>query len=461
MRPRLLPLYLAVLIPCTSRAQGLANGGFEAWSTTVLYERLQEWRTGGSDPAGLDNTTRVPGASGTHAAHLETVTVGADTAFGYALLGNIDGNDDPVGGVPFTTAIDAIEGFYRCDLQPGDSAVVLVGVWSFGVLAVLDLHTIGGAQPAWTAFDLPVNQGVPIAPDSVIVAFASSNPFAPAAAVPGSWIEVDAVRLTSTITPVPDQLPNHEFELWDPVTSEDPDGWNTYNSALAPMQLSAVTPATPAHGGALCARITTLATGTDTLPGILTNGRLSANGVSGGEAFSDMPTTMNLWVRYEPAGQDTANLLAMFFKYGLPVGLGYTEVYGTVSNWTLVSVATNIFMTPDTVLFAFQAGSLPGSVLHVDDLELAGGNVGLAPARASAMRVYPVPASDELVVEPAVGATLAAWVLRDALGRPLAQGAFPQHDRGVIDLRGVAPGPLLLELTMTDGTRRTEHVVKR
>ncbi len=461
MRPRLLPLYLAVLIPCTSRAQGLANSSFDQWSTSVLYERLQEWRTGGSAPFGLDNTTRVAGASGTYAARMETVVVGTDTAFGFAMLGNIDQNDVPVAGVPFTTAIDAVQGYYRCDLQPGDSAVVLVGVWSFGVLAVMDLHTIGGAQPTWTAFDLPVNQGVPIAPDSVIVAFASSNPLVPAGIVPGSWLEVDAVRLTSTITPMPDELPNHEFELWDPVTSEDPDGWTSYNNLLAPLQLSAVTPYTPAHGGAFCARIATLGLGNDTLPGILTNGRLADDAVSGGEAYTDMPTTMNVWVRYEPAGQDTASFLAMFFKNGLPVGLGYTEVGGTVSNWTLVSATTNIFIAPDTVLIAFQAGDRPGSVLYVDDLELVGGNVGLPPARAGAVRVYPLPATDELVVEPASGAALNAWTLRDTMGRPLLQGSFPRGDRGVIDLRAVAPGPLLLELLLSDGTRRIERVVKR
>ena len=461
MTVRTLLTGLMHVLPLSVAAQGITNGGFESWSTGVLFEQLSDWRTSNSQAPGLNNTSRVAGASGTYGVRMETVVLGPDTAFGFALLGNIDANDDPVAGVPFTTAIDAIEGFYRSDRQPGDAAVVLVGIWSFGVLAVLDVHTIGGTQAAWTAFDLPVNQGVPIAPDSVVVAFASSNPFAPAGIADGSWIEVDAVRLTSFITPTPDVLPNHEFELWDEVTSEDPDGWSSFNALLAPYQLSSVIPSAQAHSGALSARITTLGVGNDTIPGILTNGTVTGFGVSGGVPYADMPGTMNAWVQYQPAGQDTARILALFMNGGVPVGSAYAEVTGPTSGWTLLSAPAGVLFAPDTLLLTVFAGTAPGSVLWVDDLELAGGNVGLVQERVPAARVYPVPADDELVVEAPVGAGLDAWVLRDAQGRELSRGRFAAPHRASIDVRGLPSGPGLLELDLTDGSRRMERFVKR
>lgn len=460
MSPRILFPGLALLLSVAARAQGISNGGFEVWNTTVLFENLSEWRTSNSQVPGLNNTTRVAGASGTYGVRMETVALGPDTVFGFALLGNID-NDLPVAGVPFTTAIDAIEGFYRYDLQPGDSAVVMVGIWSFGVLAVLDVQTIGGSQPTWTGFDLPVNQGVPIAPDSVVVAFASSNPFAPGGIAAGSWIEVDRVRLTSFIAPTPDVLPNHEFELWDEVTSEDPDGWSSFNALLAPYQLSSVTPSNQAHSGALSARVTTLGVGNDTIPGLLTNGTVTPFGVSGGVPYADMPGTMNAWVQYQPVGQDTARILALFLSGGVPVGSAVVEVTGATTGWTLRSAPAVVVFTPDTLLLTVFSGTNPGSVLWVDDLELAGGNVAIARVEERAARVYPVPAEDVLHVEAPADEGLKAWVLRDARGRPLAQGSFASPMRATIDVRALAPGPGLLELERLDGTRWTERFMKR
>lgn len=459
MSPRILVPALVLLIPRFAVGQAITNGGFETWSTTVLFEQASDWRTSNSEAPGLNNTSRVAGASGTYGVRMETVVQGPDTVFGFALLGNID-NDLPVAGVPFTTAIDAIEGYYRYDLQPGDSAVVLVGIWSFGVLAVLDVHTIGGSQSTWTTFDLPVNQGVPIAPDSVVVAFASSNPFAPSGIADGSWIEVDAVRLTSFITPTPDVLPNHEFELWDEVTSEDPDGWSSFNPLLAPFQLSSVTPSAQAHSGALSARVTTLGVGNDTIPGILTNGALTPFGVNGGVPYSDMPGTMNAWVQYQPAGPDTARIAAYFLSGGAPVGSAFAEVAGPTSGWTLLSAPATVLTMPDTLLLIVFSGTLPGSVLWVDDVELSGGNVGLARVDKRAVRVHPVPADEVLFIEASPDAGLKGWVLRDAQGRAIDQGSFTSSTRATIDVRDLAPGPGLLELEHLDGTRSTERIVK-
>src|SRR5262245_16598037 len=115
-------------------AQQIVNGGFEDWTDVFAYEQLSSWRTGNWQYPGLATTTKVPGNSGSWAAHLQTHLIGTDTAFGYILLGDIQ-DDLPTGGVLFGTAVDTLRFQYRCDLQPNDSAVVLVGMWIGGILA--------------------------------------------------------------------------------------------------------------------------------------------------------------------------------------------------------------------------------------------------------------------------------------------------------------------------------------
>ncbi|MBK8339843.1 MAG: hypothetical protein IPK99_07510 [Flavobacteriales bacterium] len=240
MRNVLLALFCTIALATAVHAQQqVANGGFEDWSQVTLYEEIGTWTTINGQLPSDPTTTKVPGYAGSWATHLETRTVGLSTAFGYILQGEVV-NDLVTGGVPFTTPIDAIEGWYRYDLQPGDSAVVLVGIWSTGVLAVLDVHTIGGSQPAWTAFSLPVNQGVPIAPDSVVVAVTSSNPFVLGAAA-GSWIEVDDVALTSFIEPNPQELVNADMEAWIDVQIEQADDWSSFDPYLAAVGFTSVT----------------------------------------------------------------------------------------------------------------------------------------------------------------------------------------------------------------------------
>ncbi|HMC96904.1 MAG TPA: T9SS type A sorting domain-containing protein [Flavobacteriales bacterium] len=456
MTTRLLPI-ISVLAASTSvSAQQIANGGFENWSDVFAYSNLQDWRTGNGQIPGLATTTQEPGPSGVYAALLQTHIVGTDTAFGFIIQGDIM-DDVPTGGIPWTTAVDAVEGWYRCSLMPGDSAIVVVGVWSNGLLASYDIHRFGGTQPVWMAFDLPVNGGVPIVPDSVVVAAASSDPLNPAGIADGSWFEVDAIQLTSTIVPVPDLLPNYDMELWNDINIEDPDDWGTFNQALIQLGLTPVTKSLLAHSGSFSARIETIDLGTDTLPGVLSNGALSFEGPIAGVPYTDMPTSLDGWFMYEPSGIDTAIIYAQFTSSGVPVGTAAYGFFGSVPTWTAFSAPVTILFPPDSMLMVIFSGDNPGSVLYLDDLAFTGISTRIEEHAMDDMVLFPNPATDELhvVLPPAMSGEVRFRVF-DATGR-VVQERITAAGPGVNtwSISGLSHGQYWLE---TSGTGMVERL---
>lgn len=445
----------------TASAQQILNGGFEDWSDVFAFEQLSDWRTGNWEYPGLSTTTKVPGAAGSWAAHLQTHVMGGDTVFGYILLGDIQ-DDLPTGGVPFGTEVDALRFQYRCDLQPGDSTVVLIGIWTGGILGSLDQYTIGGAQASWTLASLPVNGSVAIQPDSVFIAFASSNPFNPAGISNGSWIELDEVQLTAISEPFPDALPNHGMEDWYDLTTEEADGWNSFNSLLlAAFGELAVTKTTVAHSGSFAARLETHAIGTDSLPGIISNGTLSLTGVSQGVPFSDTPTSLDGWFQYEPQGADTARIYALFTNMGVPAGSAYVELTGTVAAWTAFSAPVIMPFTPDTVRITISSGGHPGSVLRLDDIAFTGLSTDLPVLDASALIIQPNPVEAQMEVWIPQDLQVDRYRVFDPLGRVALEGRLiVPSGRNVLDVAPLASGRYVLEL-MDDVHSARAPFVKR
>ena len=235
-------LGLVLLSPSLLLAQEIPNGDFELWSIQVLFERPDDWDNGNYQDAPVVTTTKVTGApEGQFAAHLETQILDDDTAFGYVLLGRID--ETPVAGVPHGTDVAAVECWLRYDLQPGDTALALAVCWSGGTIVSSGEWRYQGQQTTWMqqTFTLPL---AATNVDSVVVAFASTDPFTEGIAQQGSWVEVDDVHLTHPNVPTPDALPNAGFEDWSDVSAEDPDGWASYNARVAGFGFNSVSKST-------------------------------------------------------------------------------------------------------------------------------------------------------------------------------------------------------------------------
>ena len=438
-------LFIALLfvLPSLIRGQEIPNGGFEQWTDEFLFERPDDWDHGNYQDAPVVTTTKATGApEGQYAAHLETQYYNGDTAFGYVLLGRID--EMPVAGVPHGTDVAAVECWLRYDLQPGDTALALAVCWSGGAIVSSGEWRFQGQQTSWTqqTFTLPL---AAINVDSVVVGFASTDPFTSGIARQGSWVEVDEVRLTHPNVPNPDVLPNAGFEAWSDVSAEDPDGWASFNARVAGFGFTSVIKSPDANSGSFSAMLSTIGAFGDTLPAVLTNGLLNDQGPYAGIPYVATPMQFTGAYKYQPSGVDEAFIGVTFLSGGVPIGNALRQIPAAAATWTPFSVNVNILGgPPDSMLVAAFSGDNPGSTLWVDDLDLSGGDVGVPELGRSDALPWPNPALDRITVP---GLAPGDQVrIRDASGRVVREQRVVLAGPAVFELGGLTPGVYLVEV---------------
>lgn len=438
--------FLALSLASVASAQTLPNNDFELWGDRFAYEDLQYWNTGNGLYPDVNALTRVPDAGTGYAAHMENHIIGTDTLFGFMLLGNIV-DDLPTGGIQYSSIIDGLKFDYRCDLPGYDSAVVLVGAWQGGALVSYDLFTIGGTQATWANASYALNGGVAVQPDSIIMGFASTNPTVSGNTAAGGWFEVDNVDLTYG-GGSPDPVPNRDMELWQDVTSLEPDDWGTLNHYLVAYGDTSVLWSTDAYSGTYSALVRSAVLGADTITGILTNGDVGTGGVTGGDAYSGSATSFNGYYRYDPSGADSGQVQVVFTNMGFPVGGGSDYLPSTSGLWQPFSVAISLPFTPDTVTIAFTSGANAGSMLFVDSVWIAGSSTSVAEDPLSGTVLFPNPAGEALFLTARAGTS---WRVIDAVGRTCLVGRTTiEQTRIAID--PLPAGTYVLELSSTWGT---------
>lgn len=171
------------------------------------------------------------------------------------------------------------------------------------------------------------------------------------------------------------QLPDMDFETWNTVTLYDePDGFSTSNisSYLLSTQPN-VTEVSGSQGSA--ARLETVGTPDDTVPGLLTNRGLFAFGFSGGEPYTGQPDSIRVTVRGNHMANDSSSFLFLFKFMGVPIGLQQFNIGGNITNFTSFSVPTNLGpLPPDSVVFLINSGETPGSWIEIDAIEMVNAN---------------------------------------------------------------------------------------
>ena len=440
----------------------VTNGGFENWSSQVLFENPADWGTGnGWDANGQVTTTKVTTAapSGSYAVRLETMLNSGDTAFGFIMHGEFD--EDPTGGVPWTTQIANIQGFARHNVMAGDTAILIFVAWDGGVVVGEDMITFTGAQSSWMPFTHPLNMGL-ITPDSVLVAAASSNAISQNGVAPGSWLELDAIRLTSPNEPNPDMLPNHDFENWVDVAAEDADDWSSYNPLVAGLGFTSVVKSTDSNSGSYSALVQTVGYENDTLVGILTNGTVGQQGPSGGVPYIAQPTMFSGAYKFLPSGQDTAHVAVLFYSNGSLVGVTGVEFAQATTSWTTFNEPVMVLSEPDTMAIIVYSGNNAGSMVYVDDLDLSGGDVGVEELGRTTLKIFPNPASDQVTIVSASDLGNAMYTLTDATGRVVDQRNLPINTQfpNTLDIGDLPSGSYVIEIAKGDDRFR-ERLIKQ
>ena len=450
---------LLFLFLCSTLGMGqqITNGGFENWGMELQYSTPDGWQTGNGQYPGVVTTQPVGGTpSGNLAARMETHIIGTDTLFGYILLGNII-NDQPVSGAPFTTAMNAVEGYVRYDQPLGDSAIILVEGWQAGSVVLADLFHFGGSQITWVPFDLALHGGIEVTLDSVLIGVASSDAFGGSSITDGAWFEIDALRLTAPSVSNPDELPNFDMEQWTDVVTNEPDAWTTFNGWTSFFGISPAEQSTDANSGLYSLRLSTLEVNGNLLPGIATNGELGMQGPFGGVPYTDMPTMLDGALRYVPNGPDSAGIAALFYANGVLVGAGVVPIVQPYPFWTDFSMPITFNQAPDTMLLVIYSGDSTGSSIWVDDLSFQGISVGIAGSKVPAMVVYPNPADQVLHIK---GDSKGPALLFDTHGRVVGGSRPSSDDVRTIDVHMLPNGDYVLTIG-SGSTRRSLPVVVR
>ncbi|MCI5056636.1 MAG: T9SS type A sorting domain-containing protein [Flavobacteriales bacterium] len=441
---KILPL-LFIFISASVSAQ--QNGGFENWTLDTLAEVPDEWISSAGRGAGNQLVSKsVDAHTGNFSIKLENVVLNGDSSFGF--FANDDVGDDLEGGQGFTENADTIRGWFKCDMQAGDSAILLLNFQNPTDTSTAFHIFAGGTVNTWTEFALPVNPQN-IVPDTVLFALASTDAINEKGYQAGSWIQIDDLKLYKSGQPVSGDLFNPGFENWTHQTAENPDFWSTLDF-YQDLGLPVVTKSNNSYSGNYALELSTVTNFDDTAIGLLTNGMFSNFQIVGGQPFSGVADSVRGQFIYQPSGADTAYLSVQFKNNGSVIGgnaIAFTNQSGSYMDF---SFAANLFSTPDTVLITIFAGDNPGSVLTLDDIMFTSGPVGIDQNFLSQVQIYPNPTSGRVNV--ALGKHDLSQLdvrISDLSGKTVYVKQVPLNGNQVveIDISNLARGQYLMHLT--------------
>jgi len=178
-------------------------------------------------------------------------------------------------------------------------------------------------------------------------------------------------------------IPNSGFENWSNFTYDEPMLWFSSNIETVPsFSIPTVTPVAGFSG--LAARIETYIIGNDTLKGTISNSNLDILAGEGGVPYTDQPTELTGYYRYNLPGNDTALILVIFKSGGVVISTDLFKIKGTGSepNYVPFTFPLTLASTPDSVIIACTASNLitnqgisSGSWIEYDEFVFTGPSV--------------------------------------------------------------------------------------
>jgi hypothetical protein len=396
MKNLLLPI--AIFISFVSLAQNtIPNGGFEQW-TTISFDNLDNYITeSGRSQFLLGSTTTIKSSdaqNGNSSVRLETKSNGQDTLFGFFTSGDFDNSN----GFPYTQKPDSIVGYYKSNVLPGDTAILILRFSQLGNIYSFQLKTFVGVQSNWTRFSFPLN--LTLTPDSMFIAAASSNAVNEIGVQVGSWLMLDNISFVGTGITQP--ILNGDFENWTIASYENPVNWSTSNMQGSSTGQYSVTKTTDKIAGNYALRLETITISDDTL-GFITNGILGRDSISGGQPFGIVFDTLVGQYKYSPVGPDSAAIGLNFIKNGSLIGV-YFGFLPASSTYTQFEVPFVLPQVPDTLRIDIVSSineNFVGSTLFIDELMLKSivTNLDKKSALFEGVSLYPNPTRNIINLE--------------------------------------------------------------
>lgn len=393
-------LITASIVSTSINSQTILNPSFETWNATQ-YQEPNSWSTSNTESlrrAGAITTTSVTGFSG-NAARMETKVVGVDTVMGYIFYGANIG--DPIsgkGGLPYSQKPTAIAGYYRYNLPVNDTALIFVSFKKNGVVLNRDWIKIRGtgSQATFTTFSYTLTApSLTVTPDSVMIAFASSNALNNVGIQNNSFLEVDQISFTGA--GITQTITNGSFDTWGSFSVEKLASWGVAGEGVSKV--------TPGFSGSYAIELNTFLYPSNFIgQSGITNGYFTQNGPpKGGRPY--IHTLDTLYGYYKFSGSNDSGVVSInLTKLHSQVG-GAMKFLKSQNTWTLFKVPISSNTAPDSMrleIYSSMPGSSTltavGSKLQIDNLTLYS-QVILSIHQADLVNnalIYPNPANDLL-----------------------------------------------------------------
>ena len=174
--------------------------------------------------------------------------------------------------------------------------------------------------------------------------------------------------------------PNGDFENWNVTPFTQPDSmWYTSNPQSL-LEADSLTVWSVAGFSGQAVHMESAVVGTDSLMAYITNGVGNPMQAQGGVPYSQEPTAITGYYRYNMVAGDSAVIFVLFKSAGAPVSISSFKISnatGSLSTFTAFSLPLSSFSgTPDSVIVAATCSNIltggpihPGSWLELDQLE--------------------------------------------------------------------------------------------
>ncbi len=371
MKKTILTLAITIAGIVNSFSQSIPNGGFENWTVASFENPLyyftsnNMYNSGQISPQNVVKTTDAYKAS--FAVKLTTILSGTDTITAY--VANGDPTKPKGQGIPYNQNPNGIRLYYKCNIMPGDTGIVIAMFKKAGSVIGQTLQKITGSKIIYTLLSAPITLSV--TPDSLIFAAAPSNALTGFAGIPGSMLQIDSVSFTGVVSQ-PVNF-NGDFELWQTLTSKSPNGWNM-NTWNQPANFQT----TDSYTGTYALELKTQnANGFGYSDGV-TSGISSPSTTIGGYPFSNQIDTLAFYYKYAPANANDSAYYQLAFKKN---GLFTSFISGLLPSSAIYikkKVYINLGTAPDSLIIFLSSSkswsvpaSYAGADFKVDNMVLA------------------------------------------------------------------------------------------
>ncbi len=364
MRKHILLPILAVMllaIPTVAQKQ-LKNYSFEDWNKMDVFAP-KDYNSPVTDGFFVPgNVERVKDAhDGTYSVKLETKESNGDVMIGYIANFNVMNFS---GGVKYTKDPKKISGYYKSDVKAGDTAFILVMFKKSGVqiAQIIERFPMAKNTNIWTSFE--INFTLPVTPDTMLFAVASSNVIDDIGIANGSWIMLDHLQIEAS-DGVVDPLPNGSFENWTPHTFHTVKDWSTFNVYFPAYPDKPVDITDDASDGSSALKLNTIDVD-DPFGGIVSNSSSILD--MSGEEWTWSPTRVTFDFQNFRAANDSAVVFFDFRKNGNTIEFVSFSLKDNTNGYTTISDTIALQSTPDSMRVVIYNGEVPGSWFIIDNI---------------------------------------------------------------------------------------------